>query len=163
MVEVSTTVNQLEDVLKDIDALEHSINSHIKAGLIEIGRDSSISRQLDELTQSVRLANLTKIAFENVEEAAVLLEKKQYLETSVKLKSVEKITNDILRPATKSHDSDEENTEHAMKAIRMEHDSIKQKLCYILGKEWDQNVKIIPDFEEGSHHLLSTRGNYIYF
>ena len=83
MVEVSTTVNQLEDVLKDIDALEHSINSHIKAGLIEIGRDSSISRQLEELTQSVRLAKLTKMAFENVEEAAILMEKKQYLETYV--------------------------------------------------------------------------------
>ena len=83
VVEVSTTVNQLEDVLKDIDALEHSINSHIKAGLIEIGPDSSISRQLDELTQSVRLANLTKIAFENVEAAAILLEKKQYLESFV--------------------------------------------------------------------------------
>ena len=82
-VEVSTSVNQLEDVLKDIDALEHSINSHIKAGLIEIGRDSSISRQLEELTQSVRLAKLTKIAFENVEEAAILMEKKQYLETYV--------------------------------------------------------------------------------
>ena len=82
-VEVSTSVNQLEDVLKDIDALEHSINSHIKAGLIEIGRDSSISRQLEELTQSVRLAKLTKMAFENVEEAAILMEKKQYLETYV--------------------------------------------------------------------------------
>ena len=73
---------------------------------------------------------------------------------------MEKITNDILRPATKSHIMDEEkNTEHAMKAIRMEHDSIKQKLCYVLGQDWDQNVKIIPDFEEGSKHLLSTRGN----
>ena len=82
-VEVSTSVNQLEDVLKDIDALEHSINTHIKAGLIEIGRDSSISRQLEELTQSVRLAKLTKMAFENVEEAAILMEKKQYLETYV--------------------------------------------------------------------------------
>ena len=82
-VEVSTSVNQLEDVLKDIDALEHSINTHIKAGLIEIGRDSSISRQLEELTQSVRLAKLTKMAFENVEEAAILMEKKQYFETYV--------------------------------------------------------------------------------
>ena len=73
---------------------------------------------------------------------------------------MEKITNDILRPALKSHILDEEkNTEHAMKAIRMEHDSIKQKLCYVLGQDWDQNVKIIPDFEEGSKHLLSTRGN----
>ena len=73
---------------------------------------------------------------------------------------MEKITNDILRPATKSRILDEEkNTEHAMKAIRMEHDSIKQKLCYVLGQDWDQNVKIIPDFEEGSKHLLSTRGN----
>lgn len=73
---------------------------------------------------------------------------------------MEKITNDILRPASKSHILDEEkNTEHAMKAIRMEHDSIKQKLCYVLGQDWDQNVKIIPDFEEGSKHLLSTRGN----
>ena len=73
---------------------------------------------------------------------------------------MEKITNDILRPAWKSHILDEEkNTEHAMKAIRMEHDSIKQKLCYVLGQDWDQNVKIIPDFEEGSKHLLSTRGN----
>ena len=72
---------------------------------------------------------------------------------------MEKITNDILRPATKSRILDEEkNTEHAMKAIRMEHDSIKQKLCYVLGQDWDQNVKIIPDFEEGSKHLLSTRG-----
>ena len=81
---------------------------------------------------------------------------------------MEKITNDILRPASKSHILDEEkNTEHAMKAIRMEHDSIKQKLCYVLGQDWDQNVKIIPDFEEGSKHLLSTRGNifeyFIYF
>ena len=73
---------------------------------------------------------------------------------------MEKITNDILRPATKSRILDEEkNTEHAMKAIRIEHDSIKQKLCYVLGQDWDQNVKIIPDFEEGSKHLLSTRGN----
>ena len=73
---------------------------------------------------------------------------------------MEKITNDILRPSSKSHILDEEkNTEHAMKAIRMEHDSIKQKLCYVLGQDWDQNVKIIPDFEEGSKHLLSTRGN----
>ena len=80
---------------------------------------------------------------------------------------MEKITNDILRPALKSHILDEErNTEHAMKAIRMEHDSIKQKLCYVLGQDWDQNVKIIPDFEEGSKHMLSTRGNifeYIFY
>ena len=77
---------------------------------------------------------------------------------------MEKITNDILRPATKSRILDEEkNTENAMKAIRMEHDSIKQKLCYVLGQDWDQNVKIIPDFEEGSKHLLSTRGNIFEF
>ena len=65
--------------------------------MIEIGRDSSISRQLQELTQSVRLAKLTKIAFENDEEAAILMEKKQYLETYVRIFQSEKKENFLVK------------------------------------------------------------------
>ena len=68
--EVSTTVNQLEDILRDVDNLEHSINFRIKAGLVDAGRDSIvISKQLKDLSNSVQLTNLTRNSFEDLEKA----------------------------------------------------------------------------------------------
>ena len=68
--EVSTTVNQLEDILRDVDNLEQSINFRIKAGLVEAGKDSMIiSKQLKDLSNSVQLTNLTRNSFEDLEKA----------------------------------------------------------------------------------------------
>lgn len=45
--EVSTAVVQLETIIRDVDALENTVNTHLKAGLIEADREASeIFRQL---------------------------------------------------------------------------------------------------------------------
>ena len=118
---------------------------------MDAGRDAGvITRQLKDLSQSVRLANLTKKAFEDLEEAIALLDNKNYLEATEKLKSVESISN-------KAEFQDDEDSKQSMKAIRKEHDFVKQKVAYVLGKDWDENVKIVPHFEDGTEDkLLST-------
>ena len=115
---------------------------------MDAGRDAGvITRQLKDLSQSVRLANLTKKAFEDLEEAIALLDNKNYLEATEKLKSVETISN-------KAEFQNDEDSKQSMKAIRKEHDFVKQKVAYVLGKDWDENVKIVPQFEDGTEDKL---------
>ena len=146
-VEVSTTVAQLEEVLRDVENLENSINTHVKAGLLDAGRDAgAISRQLKDLSQSVQLANLTRKAFDDLEEGVAQLENKKYLEAAEKLKIVGNVVNNMDL-------QDDEDTKQSLKAIRKEHDSVKQKISYILCKDWDENVKIIPNFKDNDDQL----------
>ena len=69
------------------------------------------------------------------------LDSKRYLESSRKLKDVETVLSEF-------DNQNDEDTIQSLKAISKERDNVKQKLSYILGKDWDENVKIIPEFEE---------------
>ena len=63
------------------------------------------------------------------------------MESSRKLKDVETVLSEF-------DNQNDEDTIQSLKAISKERDNVKQKLSYILGKDWDENVKIIPEFEE---------------
>ena len=112
-----------------------------------------IREHLKDLNKSVDFAKLTKTSFDSIEKAAVYLENKQYLETAETLKSFKLITNNLCL------DEEDEDTRRSIDAIQKEHDSIMQKLVYVLGKEWDDNIKIIPSFKGGvKDQLQSSKG-----
>ena len=67
-VEVSTAVGQFEDVLKEIETLEHSISTHFKHGMSE-NETSEIVRQMKDLRQSVLVGNLARNAFHGLSAA----------------------------------------------------------------------------------------------
>lgn len=141
--EVSTAVAQLDSVLHEVEALERSVNSHLKPGLAEAGKEATeVSRQLRDLSRSVQIANLTKKAYEELEESSELLDRKQYLEASAKLENIEHVLKNV------EIIKDDDDTKRSLKAIGQEQKSIKEKIGYILGKDWDENVKIVPHFNE---------------
>ena len=114
-----------------------------------------IGEHLKDLNQSVDFAKLTKTSFDSIEEAAVFLENKQYFKAAETLKSFKVITNNLCL------EEEDEDTRRSIDAIQKEHDSILQKLVYVLGKEWDDNIKIIPNFKEGvKDQLQSSKGIY---
>ena len=89
--DVSIAVVQLENVIREVEALENSVNNHLKPNLVEAGREATeVSRQLRELSHSVQMANLTRKLFEDIETASEHLEAKKYLEVSALLDDVGK-------------------------------------------------------------------------
>ena len=73
------------------------------------------------------------------------LDSKRYLESSCKLKDVENVLSQF--DINRNGGENDEDTIQSLMAIGKERDIVKQKLSYILGKDWDENVKIIPQFE----------------
>ena len=89
--DVSIAVVQLENVIHEVEALENSVNTHLKPNLADAGREATeVSRQLKELSHSVQMANLTRKLFEDIEAANDHLEAKRYLEASSLLDCVGK-------------------------------------------------------------------------
>ena len=65
--EVSMAVALLEDVLKEVEILEHSVSTHLKPNLAENNREATeITKQLRDLRRSVQIANLTTKASEDI-------------------------------------------------------------------------------------------------
>ena len=146
--EVSTAVLQLEDVLKEVESLEHSISTHLKPNLNEANREAfEISRQLRDLSHSVQIANLTKCAYEALEEASELLYAKKYNEAAAKLEYVNEIV-------TKVNAKDDEDTKRSIEAIKKEYGTLQDKASYILGKDWDENVQVVPRFSQDNDEIL---------
>ena len=73
------------------------------------------------------------------------LDSKRYLESSCKLKDVENVLSQF--DINRNGGENDEDTIQSLMAIGKERDIVKQKLSYILGKDWDENVNIIPQFE----------------
>ena len=148
--EVSTAVLQLEDVIKEVESLEHSISTHLKPNLNDANREAfEISRQLRDLSHSVQIANLTKSAYEALEEASELLYAKKYSEAASRLQCV----SDII---TKIDVKDDEDTKRSIEAIKKEYGTLQDKTSYILGKDWDENVQVVPKFSQDNDEILES-------
>ena len=148
--EVSTAVAQLENILHEVEALENAVNTHLKPNLTDVGKEAAeISKQLKDLSHSVQVANLIRQLYVDTEKANELLEAKQYLETSDILRNVQLKLDNI-------DAKDDEDAQRSIDAINKEIANLKQKNCYILSKDWDENVKVSPTFDD-DENLESTQ------
>ena len=42
---------------------------------------------------------------------------------------------------------DDEDAKRSIAVIKKEHSTLKQKCAYVLGKDWDENVKVLPEYD----------------
>ena len=148
--EVSTAVLQLEDVIKEVESLEQAIGTHLKPSLAEANRETlEISRQLRDLSHSVQMANLTKSCYEALEDASELLYSKKYNEASQKLAYVNKITSEV-------EVNNDEDTRRSIEAIKKEYGTLQDKTSYVLAKNFDESLMIVPTFSQENEDILES-------
>ncbi len=141
--EVSMAVAELESVLNEVEMLENSIRSHLKPGVIEAEKDiADVTKQLNELSRSVLVANDIKLAFTSIEEANDLLDRHEYMGASSKLTAIEQILKRI------ENCDDDEDASKAQDSLSEEFHTIKNKISFTLDKDWDENIKIEPIFND---------------
>ena len=107
-------------------------------------------RQLRELSHSVQIANLVKRAYEDLESANELIETKKYLEAAEVLGNIQKILQ------RKPMKDDDEDAKRSLVVIKKEYLSLKQKSSYVLGKDWDEHVKVTPKFSDTKEEKLES-------
>ena len=158
--EVSTAVLQLEDVIKEVESLDQAITTHLKPSLNDANRETvEISRQLRDLSYSVQMANLTKCSYEALEDASELLYAKKYNEASQKLA----IVNKIIAEVDTVKNNNDEDTKRSIEAIKKEYGTLQDKTSYVLGKDWDESLLILPTFSQDNKEVLeSTKLNFSY-
>lgn len=136
--EVSQQIAQLEEVMRETEDLENSIQRHLKPGLAEASRESvEILNQIKELSASASAANKIREVYETLESANELIGQKQYTEATKKLRQVEDAIN-----VPFSVDQDIIKT---FQSIKLELQTSQERVRHVLCNEWDQLVRINPD------------------
>ena len=51
---------------------------------------------------------------------------------------------------------DDEDARRSIAVIKKEHSTLKQKCAYVLGKDWDENVKVLPVFDSNHPEKLES-------
>ena len=140
--EVSSSVSQLESVVKEAEALENAIHHHLRPGLQEANKEvNETVKQMRELSFSVQSANRIKTAYDDMEKINELVDKRRYIEASSLLKNLEiSIGPGSCMP--KCINEEDGDTKRALKAVRTELVSAAEKVHHYLGKDWDEHVQI---------------------
>ena len=135
-VEVSTSVDQLESVICESEALENTVNHMVRPGLQEASKDvQEVLSQLGQLSETVQNANLIKNSYADMEKINEMIDRRRYVDAAGLLKNLE----DRICFQTKTQD---EATRKALAAIGTELRTAADSIHYALGKDWDQHVEI---------------------
>ena len=59
--------------------------------------------------------------------------------------------------------NNDEDTKRSIEAIKKEYGTLQDKTSYVLGKDWDESLLIIPTFSQDNKEVLeSTKLNFYY-
>lgn len=147
--EASSHVTRLKVAVDEVNTLQSTLRVHIGPEVKQAsGEMEELSRQLDQLRETVAAATRIKDAYVCMEEANSLMNDGNFLTAAEKLRQVSDMINNA-----DSHDVSRDGDEAAaLAAVREEHATAMEIALEEMGKKWDAGVRL--DEEKNEHGVV---------
>ena len=137
--EASSHVNRLKIAVDEVNTLQNTLRVHIGPEVKQAsGEMEELSRQLDQLRETVAAATRIKKAYVSMEAANSLVSDGKFLEAADMLKQVSEMIHDSDDLGV-SRDGDEAAT---LAAVREEHATAMEIILEEMDKKWDGCVRL---------------------
>ena len=143
--EASSQVTRLKVADDEVKSLQNTLRVHIGPEVKQAsGEMEELSKQLDQLRETVAVATRIKEAYVCMEEANSLVNDGKFLEASDKLRQV----SDMIT-YTDDYDVARDGDEAAaLAAVREEHATAMETILEEMGKRWDASVRLDEEKNE---------------
>ena len=143
--EASSHVTRLKVAVDEVNTLQNTLKVHIGPEVRQAsGEMEELSRQLDQLRETVVAATKIKEAYVRMEETNSLVNDGKFLEAADKLRQVSDMITDADNHGV-SRDGDEAA---ALVAVREEHATAMEIILEEMGKKWDASVRLDEEKNE---------------